>query len=120
MRAELLAVGSELLGPLRADTNTIWMTERLLDSGIEVVARTTIADEQRSLEAAFRAALARAEVVIATGGLGPTADDLTREAAAAATGRALRRDPALLEALRAALRALRPDDVGQRTRSRPT
>ncbi len=99
MRAELLAVGSELLGPLRADSNTLWITQRLLDAGIEVVARTTIADEERPLEAAFRAALARAEVVIATGGLGPTADDLTREAAAAATGRALRRDPALLENL---------------------
>jgi nicotinamide-nucleotide amidase len=100
VKAELLAVGSELLGPLRADTNTIWMTERLLDSGIEVVARTTIADEAGPLEAAFRAALARAEVVVATGGLGPTADDLTREAAAAATGRKLLRDPAILEALR--------------------
>jgi nicotinamide-nucleotide amidase len=100
VRAELVAVGSELLGPLRADTNTLWITERLLDAGIEVVARTTIADEAGPLEAAFRAALARAEVVIATGGLGPTADDRTREAAAAATGRALRRDPAILEALR--------------------
>jgi nicotinamide-nucleotide amidase len=100
VRAELLAVGSELLGPLRADTNAIWITERLLDAGIEVVARTTIADEAGPLEAAFRTALARAEVVIATGGLGPTADDLTREAAAAATGRKLLRDPGIREALR--------------------
>lgn len=103
MKAELLAVGSELLGPLRSDTNTIWMTERLLDSGIEVVARATVADEPAALEAAFRVALGRAQIVIATGGLGPTADDLTREAAAVATGRALRRDPALLEALRGRL-----------------
>ena len=100
MKAELLAVGSELLGPLRADSNALWLTERLLDSGIEVIARTTIADQAAPLATAFRTALARAELVIATGGLGPTADDLTREAAAAATGRALRRDPALLEALR--------------------
>ncbi len=100
MRAGLLAVGSELLGPLRADTNTIWLTERLLDAGVEVVARTTIADDPSALEAAFRTALGLAEVVIATGGLGPTADDLTREAAAAATGRVLRRDPSLLETLR--------------------
>jgi len=100
VKAELLAVGSELLGPLRADSNALWLTERLLDSGIEVIARTTIADQAAPLAAAFRTALARAELVIATGGLGPTADDLTREAAAAATGRALRRDPALLEALR--------------------
>jgi nicotinamide-nucleotide amidase len=100
VKAELLAVGSELLFPPRADSNGLWLTERLLDSGIEVIARTTVADEPAPLEAAFRTALARAQVVIATGGLGPTADDLTREAAAAAIGRALRRDPALQEALR--------------------
>ncbi len=100
MKAQLFAVGSELLGPLRADTNTLWLSERLLDSGIGVVARTTVADDLPLLETAFRAALGRADVVIATGGLGPTADDLTREAAAAATGRALRRDAAVLDGLR--------------------
>jgi nicotinamide-nucleotide amidase len=101
VKAELLAIGSELLGPLRVETNTLWLTERLLDSGIEVVARTTLADDAVLLESAFRGALSRADVVIATGGLGPTADDLTREAAAAATAHPLRRDPAILEALRA-------------------
>jgi nicotinamide-nucleotide amidase len=101
MKAELLAIGSELLGPLRSDTNTLWLTGQLLDAGIEVAARLTLADEPSLLEAAFREALARADVVIATGGLGPTADDLTREAAAAATGRGLRRDEAVLDALRA-------------------
>lgn len=101
MKAEVLAIGSELLGPLRTETNTLWLTERLLDAGIEVVARATLADDLALLEPAIREALSRADVVIATGGLGPTADDLTREAAAAATGRPLRRDPAVLEALRA-------------------
>jgi nicotinamide-nucleotide amidase len=101
LRAELLAIGSELLGPLRTETNSLWLTERLLDAGIEVAARATLADELSLLESAFRGALSRADVVIATGGLGPTADDLSREAAAAATGRPLRRDPAILEALRA-------------------
>jgi nicotinamide-nucleotide amidase len=101
LKAELVAVGSELLGPLRAETNTLWLTERLLDAGIEVVARTTIADDLSLLESAFRAALSRTDVVIATGGLGPTADDLTREAAGAATARPLRRDAAIVEALRA-------------------
>ena len=100
MKAELLAVGSELLGPLRAETNSLWLTERLLDAGIEVTARTTLADDRGLIESAFRSALARADVVVATGGLGPTADDLTREGAAAALGRALRRDEAILEALR--------------------
>jgi nicotinamide-nucleotide amidase len=99
VKAELLAIGSELLGPLRAETNTLWLTERLLDAGVEVAARTTLADDLPLLESAFREALSRADVVIGTGGLGPTADDLTREAAAAATGRPLRRDPAIVESL---------------------
>ena len=101
MKAELLAIGSELLGPLRAETNSLWLTERLLDAGIEVVARATLADDLALLESAFREALSRADVVIATGGLGPTADDLTREAAAGATGRPLRREASIVEALRA-------------------
>jgi len=101
VKAELLAIGSELLGPLRAETNSLWLTERLLDAGIEVAARATLADDAALLESAFRAALSRADVVIATGGLGPTADDLTREAAAAATARDLRREPAIVEGLRA-------------------
>jgi nicotinamide-nucleotide amidase len=101
VKAELIAIGSELLGPLRSETNSLWLTERLLDAGIEVAARATLADDAALLESAFRTALARADVVLATGGLGPTADDLTREAAAAATARGLRRDEAIVEALRA-------------------
>ncbi len=101
MRAEILAVGSELLTPLRSDTNALWLTERLLEIGIEVVARTTVADDAALLASAFRAALARAEVVIATGGLGPTEDDLTREAAAEALDRGLRRQPELVAQLEA-------------------
>ena len=100
MRAELLAVGSELLGPLRAETNTLWLTDRLLEAGVEVAARVTVADDAALLESAFRSALGRADLVIATGGLGPTEDDLTREAAAAALGRGIDRDPAILEALK--------------------
>jgi nicotinamide-nucleotide amidase len=100
VKAELLAIGSELLGPLRTETNSLWLTERLLDAGIEVAARATLADDGALLEGAFREALSRADVVIATGGLGPTADDLTREAAAAAGGRELLRDARIVEALR--------------------
>ncbi len=100
MRAELLAVGSELLHPERRETNGTWITGRLQEIGIEVVARGTIADDAAVLESAFRAALGRADVVIATGGLGPTADDLTREAAAAAVGRPLRRELAAVRALK--------------------
>ena len=101
MRAEILAVGSELLTPLRSDTNALWLTERLGDLGVEVGARVTVADDASLLESAFKTALGRADLVIATGGLGPTEDDLTREAAAAALGLRLVRDGAILEALKA-------------------
>jgi len=100
MRAELIAIGSELLTPVRSDTNALFLTEKLLEAGIEVGVRLTVADDPSLLESAFRAALARAEVVISTGGLGPTADDLTREAAAAALGRRLVRDGRMVDALR--------------------
>lgn len=100
MRAEILAVGSELLTPLRSDTNALQLTAKLREIGIEVVARVTVADDLALLESAFRSALSRAEVVIATGGLGPTEDDLTREALAAAVGRPIRRHPGLLAALK--------------------
>jgi len=99
-RAEILAVGSELLAPERQETNASYLTGRLLEVGVGVAARLTLADDRALLESAFRIALGRAEVVLSTGGLGPTEDDLTREAAAAALGRPLRRDPAVLEALR--------------------
>ncbi|MCL4820850.1 MAG: competence/damage-inducible protein A [Vicinamibacteria bacterium] len=100
MKAEILALGSELLTPLRQDTNALWLTDRLLEIGIETVARQTIADDRDALVRGFRVALQRADVVIATGGLGPTEDDLTREAAVEAAGRGLRRDEAYVEFLR--------------------
>ena len=101
MRAEILAIGSELMDPLRVETNALHITGRLFEAGVEVGVRSVIADDAGLLESAFRAALARADLVIATGGLGPTEDDLTREAAAAALGRALKRDDAIIEQLRA-------------------
>jgi nicotinamide-nucleotide amidase len=100
VKAELLAVGSELLTPLRSDTNAAWLTDRLLEAGVATIARITVADEPALLESAFRTALGRADLVVATGGLGPTADDLTREAAASALGRGLRRDASIVAALR--------------------
>ena len=100
MNASILAIGSELLTPQRADTNALFLTRRLLEIGIEVVLRQTVADDLGLLTAAFRHALERSDVVIATGGLGPTEDDLTREAAAGALGRGLVRDADYLEALK--------------------
>lgn len=101
LRAEILAVGTELLAPLRAETNAAWLTGHIVQAGVDVGAKVTVADDAALLESAFRCALARADIVIATGGLGPTEDDLTREAAAAALGRGLRRDATILEGLRA-------------------
>jgi nicotinamide-nucleotide amidase len=100
MKAEILAVGSELLDPLRQETNGAHVTRTLLEAGVETAARVVVADDRALLESAFRAALSRADVVIATGGLGPTEDDLTREAAAGALGRPLVRHPEMVEALR--------------------
>jgi nicotinamide-nucleotide amidase len=100
LKASLLAIGTELLGPQRADTNALFITRKLLEVGVEVVLRQTVADDRALLTAAFAHALERAELVIATGGLGPTEDDLTREAAAAALGRPLQRDAAYLETLK--------------------
>jgi nicotinamide-nucleotide amidase len=86
---------------LRSDTNALWLTAKLLEVGAAVTARITVADDATLLGSALRNGLARADVVITTGGLGPTEDDLTREAAAAALGRGLRRDEGILEALKA-------------------
>jgi nicotinamide-nucleotide amidase len=101
VKAEILAVGTELLTPSRVETNAVYITGRLQETGVDVMARVTVADERALLESAFRNALERADVVIATGGLGPTEDDLTREAAAGALGRPIARDPEILEALKA-------------------
>lgn len=100
MRAEILAVGSELLDPSRVETNAAHITQKLLDIGVEVGARVTVADDAALLRSAFETAWSRADLVISTGGLGPTEDDLTREAAAAALGRPLVREPRLVDELR--------------------
>jgi len=101
MKAAIIAVGSELLDPLRRETNGAYLTGRLREIGVDVFARTCVADDGAWLEAAFREGLSRADVVISTGGLGPTEDDLTRDSAARAVGRPLRRDESILEWLRA-------------------
>lgn len=89
MNAEIIAVGSELLTPSRLDTNSLFLTGRLNDLGIEVVAKVVIGDDRARLAETVRASLSRTEVVLVTGGLGPTEDDVTREAVADALGRGL-------------------------------
>ncbi len=96
MRAEVISIGDELTSGQRLDTNSQWLSQRLGELGIRVLYHTTVADDLAANIDVFRAALARAELIVVTGGLGPTADDLTREALAAAVGRELYLDEAAL------------------------
>ena len=99
MIAEIIAAGSEMLTPYRQDTNSLFLTEHLNDLGVTVAFKTIVGDSLEHLTGAARIAIARADIVLFSGGLGPTEDDLTREAAAAALGRPLHRDPSLLTEL---------------------
>jgi nicotinamide-nucleotide amidase len=87
--AEIIAVGSELLTPSKIDTNSLWLTGELNDLGVEVLRKSVVGDDRKLLSSAITAALEVASVVVLCGGLGPTEDDLTRDAAAAALGREL-------------------------------
>lgn len=100
MRAEIVTVGTELLLGQIVDTNSAWLAERLAGLGVDVNWQTKVGDNHGRMCEAFRLALGRADAVVVTGGLGPTQDDVTREAIAEVSGRPLRRDPeiaALLE-----------------------
>jgi nicotinamide-nucleotide amidase len=97
--AEIIAIGSELLTPHFQDTNSLYLTEKLNRLGVEVAFKTVVGDNREHLTQAARIALARADIIIFMGGLGPTEDDLTRECVAAALGRELRRDPELVHQL---------------------
>jgi nicotinamide-nucleotide amidase len=85
--AEIVSVGTELLLGELVDTNTAWLSGRLADLGVSLYRHTTIGDNKERIIAAFREAASRADLVLATGGLGPTSDDLTNESLGAATGR---------------------------------
>jgi nicotinamide-nucleotide amidase len=106
MKAEIIAVGSELLTPDRLDTNSLFLTEELNGLGIEVVRKTVVGDNRELLSEAFRDALNRVPLIIASGGLGPTEDDLTRETVADLLGRKLRRNDAILHHIEARFRSL--------------
>ncbi len=100
LTAEIIAIGSELLAPDRTDTNSLWLTEKLNSIGIEVKLKTIVGDDDARLEEAIRDATRRSKVVITTGGLGPTEDDITRKVAARALGRRLLLDETILAELR--------------------
>src|SRR4051812_6603100 len=93
MIAEIVAIGSELLTPFRQDTNSLFLTEKLNELGIEVAYKSVVGDSREHLASVARIALARTDIVIFMGGLGPTEDDLTRETVAEAMRLPLRRDP---------------------------
>lgn len=99
MIAEIIAVGSEMLTPHRQDTNSLYLTQGLNDLGVSVAFKTIVGDNRQHLVNATRIALRRADIVLFSGGLGPTEDDLTRECAAEALGLELHREPSVLAAL---------------------
>ena len=100
MQAEILAVGEELLTPGRVETNSLYLTEKLVAIGVPVGFRGIVGDEEGRIAAAIRHALERSELVLVSGGLGPTADDRTRDAACRALGISMRLDEGILEGLR--------------------
>jgi nicotinamide-nucleotide amidase len=99
VNAEIIAVGSELLTPYRMDTNSLYLTEQLNLLGVDVIFKSIVGDDLRRLVAAAEHGLFRSDILIFSGGLGPTEDDLTREAVAEALGVSLRRDPEVLARL---------------------
>lgn len=106
MRAEIIAIGSELLLGGVADTNSLFLADELLKIGIEVRFKTVVGDDPKDIEEALLHALGRAQVVLTTGGLGPTEDDLTRKVVARVTGRRLSLHDATLRAITQRLAAL--------------
>ncbi|HET9531156.1 MAG TPA: competence/damage-inducible protein A [Blastocatellia bacterium] len=100
LKAEIIAIGSELLTPYRTDTNSLWLTERLNSVGISVQIKTIVGDDEPLLEEAIRDGLKRSDVIISTGGLGPTEDDVTRKVFSRVTGRQLTLDYEVLEGIR--------------------
>ena len=98
--AEIVAVGSELLTPQRTDTNSLWLTARLNEAGVQVMLKTIVGDDEARLEETIRDAVKRSDIVITTGGLGPTEDDVSRQV----TGRAIRRELVYHDEIEAYLR----------------
>ena len=107
MIAEIIAVGSEMLTPHRQDTNSLYLTAGLNDFGVEVGFKTIVGDNPRHLVEAIHNALRRADILVFSGGLGPTEDDLTRECVAEALDLDLRTDAAMVLALQERFKARR-------------
>ena len=99
-RAAIVAVGSELLTPSKLDTNSLHITEQLNRLGLDVVTKAVVGDSREELTHVIRVLLERVDLLILCGGLGPTDDDVTREAVATALGRPLAEDEAITARLR--------------------
>jgi len=97
--AEIIAVGSELLTPFRQDTNSLYLTAKLNDLGVEVGFKSIVGDSLKDIVRVVTTALSRADILILSGGLGPTEDDLTRDAVSQTLGLGLKRDPEILRAI---------------------
>ena len=119
--AEIIAVGSELITPHRIDTNSLFLTGRLNDLGIVVRAKAVVGDDHQDLAAVFRGAFTRSSVVVLTGGLGPTADDITRDVVSEMLGLDLLEDPGTLAAIEArfARRGVRMPEINRRQARAP-
>jgi nicotinamide-nucleotide amidase len=107
MKSEIIAVGSEMLTPFRQDTNSLYITEKLNEIGVSVSFKTIVGDRRKDLVNAIRAALGRIDILVLMGGLGPTEDDLTREAVAEALSLTLRRDASVVGSLHARAATMR-------------
>jgi nicotinamide-nucleotide amidase len=114
--AEIIAVGSELLTAHRSDTNSLYLTEQLNAIGVDVRRKAIVGDRRDDVGGAVRDALERVDLVLLTGGLGPTDDDITREAVAGLLKLPLAEDAAILETIstRFARRGLRMPEINRR------
>src|SRR5579859_2360207 len=97
MNEEIVSIGTELLLGEIHDTNATYLAQQMKDIGLNLFYRTTVGDNEQRIADVLRLALSRAEIIITTGGLGPTVDDMTRQAVAAAVGQALTFRPELME-----------------------
>jgi nicotinamide-nucleotide amidase len=104
MRAEIIAVGTELLTSSRLDTNSLFITGRLNESGFRVMRKFVVGDREEEIRRSLKLALHASEVVITIGGLGPTNDDITREVVSGALGRDLERNSNLVRGLKTRFR----------------
>jgi nicotinamide-nucleotide amidase len=116
MKACILAIGSEMLTPFRVDTNSLFVTERLNAIGYDVRLKAVVADDVDEMTRVLETALGSAELIVVTGGLGPTEDDLTRDAVARVLGIALDIDESIVERLRErfARRGMAMPDINRR------